>query len=68
MDDKAAATADTLELLHMNQQALPARVEEIAIWLRARGSKNPFQNALVALQAMDSNPDASAAAIERLRA
>lgn len=67
MDDKATATADALELLHMNQQALRAGVEEISLWLRARGSENTFQNAMVALQAMDSNADAIASAIERLR-
>lgn len=67
MDDKAAATADVLELLHMNQQAIRASVEEIALWLRARGSENTFENAMVALQALDANGDVIASAIERLR-
>lgn len=68
MDDKAAAIADTLELLHMDQQAIRASVEEMALWLRARGSEDTFQNAMVALQALDANADAIASAIERIRA
>lgn len=67
MDDKAAATANALELLHINQQAIRASVEEIALWLRARGSENTFQNAMVALQALDANAEAIASAIDRLR-
>lgn len=67
MDDKAAATADALELLHMNQQAIRASVEEIALWLRARGSENTFQNAMVSLQALDANAEAIGSSIERLR-
>ncbi|WP_047934889.1 hypothetical protein [Pseudomonas putida] len=67
MDDKAAATADALELLHMNQQAIRASVEEMALWIRARGSENTFENAMVALQTLDANGDAIASAIERLR-
>lgn len=51
----------------MNQQALRASVEEIALWLRARGSENTFQNIIVALQALDANTDAVASAIENLR-
>lgn len=66
-DDKAAATADALEALHMNQQAIRASVEDIALWLRARGSEDTFQNAMVALQALDVNTGAIASAIERLR-
>lgn len=67
MEDRDAAVADALEALHMNQQAIRASVEEVALWLRARGSENTFQNAMVALQALDTNADAIASAIERLR-
>jgi len=67
MDDKVAATADAPELLHMNQQAIRASVEEISLWLRARGSENSFQNAMAALRALDTNTDAITSAIERLR-
>lgn len=54
-DDKNAAIADALGLLHMDQQAIRASIEEIALWMRARGLENTFQNAMVALQAWDSN-------------
>nr|WP_232109375.1 hypothetical protein [Pseudomonas juntendi] len=67
MEERDAAIADALELLHMNQQAIRASVEDIALWLRARGSENTFENAMVALQALDGNGDAIDSAIERLR-
>ncbi|NWL46075.1 hypothetical protein DM819_09470 [Pseudomonas hunanensis] len=67
MDDKAAATADALELLYMNQTALRAAIEEQSTWIRQRGSVGVHDNAIVALQALDTNADAIASAIERLR-
>lgn len=67
MEERDAAIADALELLHMNQQAIRASVEDIALWLRARGSENTFENVMVALQALDGNGDAIDSAIERLR-
>ncbi|MNJ69381.1 hypothetical protein D3C77_657240 [compost metagenome] len=67
MEDRDATIADALEALHMNQQAIRASVEDIALWLRARGSENTFQNAMVALQALDTNAETIASVIERLR-
>ncbi len=67
MDDKAAATADALELLMMNQTALRAAIEELSTWIRQRGSVNIHQNTMTALQALDINSQAIALAIERLR-
>lgn len=67
MDDKAAATADALELLMMNQTALRAAIEELSTWIRQRGSVNVHDNAMVALQALDTNADAIASVIEQLR-
>lgn len=67
MDDKAAATADALELLMMNQTALRAAIEELSIWIRQRGSVNVHDNAMVALQALDTNANAIASTIDRLR-
>lgn len=67
MEDRDAAIADALEALHMNQQAIRASVEEIALWLRARGSENTFENAMAALEALDTNAGAIASVIERLR-
>lgn len=67
MDDKAAVTADALELLLMNQTALRAAIEELSTWIRQRGSVNVHDNAMIALQALDTNADAIASAIEQLR-
>lgn len=44
MDDKAAATADALELLMMNQTALRAATEELSTWIGQRGSVNVHDN------------------------
>lgn len=67
MEDRDAAIADALESLHMNQQAIRASVEEMALWLRARGSEDTFQNSMVALQALDTTSRSIEVAIERLR-
>lgn len=67
MDDKVASTADALELLIMNQTALRAAIEEVSTWIRQRGSVDTHDNVMVALQALDTNADAIASAIERLR-
>lgn len=67
MDDKAAATADALELLMMNQTALRAAIEELSTWIRQRGSVNVHDNAMVALQALDTNAEAIDALIQHLR-
>jgi len=67
MEDRDMAIADALEALHMGQQAIRASVEEMALWLRARGSEDTYQNAMVALQALDTNTDTISSAIDRLR-
>ncbi|MCX2708618.1 hypothetical protein OO254_18575 [Pseudomonas sp. DCB_BG] len=64
MDDKHAAMADALELLHMNQTAIRAAIEEVSTWVRQRGSLNVHENTMIALQALDTNSDALASAIE----
>jgi len=51
----------------MNQQTIRASTEEIALWLRARGSENTFENVMMALQALDTNAETIASAIGRLR-
>ena len=66
-DDKAAAVADALELLHLNQIALRASVEEVSTWIRQRGSVNVHENVMVTLQALDTNAEALESTIERLR-
>ncbi|HDS1736249.1 hypothetical protein [Pseudomonas sp. BP8] len=67
MEDKAAVVADTLEMLLINQTALRAAIEEVDTWIRQRGSVNIHENAMVALEALETNAEAMASAIERLR-
>lgn len=65
--DKATTTTDALELLHLNQIAIRAAIEEVSTWIRQRGSVNVHDNAMAALQALDTNAEAISTAIERLR-
>lgn len=65
--DKDTTTADVLELLHLNQIAIRAAVEELSVWILQRGSTNTHDNALSALQVLDVNAGAITKAIERLR-
>lgn len=37
MDDQTPTTADTLELLHLNQVAIRAALEELSLWVSHRG-------------------------------
>lgn len=67
MDDKAAATADALELLHLNQTALRAAIEEVSTWIRQRGSVNTHDNVMGALQTLDTNAGAITSILELLR-
>lgn len=65
--DKAGTTADTLELLHLNQIAIRAAIEELSTWVRQRGSVNVHDNVMGALQTLDTNAGAITDAIEHLR-
>lgn len=65
--DKATTTAEALELLHLNQIALRAAIEEVSTWVRQRGSTNVHDNVMVALQTLDLNAGAIGSAIEQLR-
>ncbi len=67
MEERDATIANTLELLHMNQTALRAAIEEVSTWVRQRGSVNVHDSTMTCLQALDDNADAIATAIERLR-
>lgn len=67
MEDRDTAIADALELLHMNQTALRAAIEEVSTWIRQRGSVNAHENTMACLQALDTNADAITSAVERLR-
>ncbi|WP_440091216.1 hypothetical protein [Pseudomonas putida] len=65
--DKATTTADALELLHLNQIAIRAAIEELSTWIRQRGSTNVHENVMGALQMLDLNAGAIGSAIEQLR-
>nr|WP_232535904.1 hypothetical protein [Pseudomonas putida] len=67
MEVRDAAIANTLKLLYMNQTALRAAIEELSTWIRQRGSVNAHDNAMTALQALDTNSAAIISAIECLR-
>jgi len=67
MEDRSALTADTLELLLLNQQALRAGLEELSLWISQRGSTNVHDNVLGALATMDTNAEGIASGIEALR-
>lgn len=68
MDEKSEITADTLELLLMNQIAIRAALEELSLWVRDRGSVWAHDNVMTTLTALDSYAEAIANGIERLRA
>jgi hypothetical protein len=61
------ATADALTLLLHNQHALSAAIEEVAIWLAASGAAVVAENAVMAMETLDTNAKAISDAILRLR-
>lgn len=67
MDEKAAITADTLELLIINQTAIRAALEEVSLWVSQRGSTHIHDNVMVALTTLDMHSEAICLGIERLR-
>ncbi|MEZ2724901.1 hypothetical protein ACBQ21_13015 [Pseudomonas putida] len=67
MDEKALITADTLELLLLNQVAIRAALEELSLWISQRGSVHIHENVMVALASLDTHAEAISCGIERLR-
>ncbi|MCU0091397.1 hypothetical protein N8H72_15605 [Pseudomonas koreensis] len=65
--DSKIATADTLTLLLHNQHALGAAVEEVTRWLSENGVESVADNAMVAMETLDTNAKAITDAITRLR-
>ncbi|WP_413791202.1 MULTISPECIES: hypothetical protein [unclassified Pseudomonas] len=59
--------ADALELLLLNQHAIAAGLEEVALWIEARGASDTHQNVATALEQLDMNAEGITAAIDRLR-
>lgn len=67
MGDRCSATADTLELLYINQIAIRAAIEEVSLWIMQRGSIDVHDNVLSILQTLDTNAEAIASDIDLLR-
>lgn len=65
--DAQITTADVLTLLLGNQHALAAAIEELALWAKAGGSSEAHENAVTALQTLDTNASAITAGILKLR-
>lgn len=65
--DSNVATADALTLLLHNQHALAAAIEEVAVWLSANGVAAVADNAVMAMETLDTNAKAITDAIMRLR-
>lgn len=70
MPDNSAsniATADALTLLLHNQHALAAAIEEVTVWLSENGVGTVADNAVGAMETLDTNAKAITDAITRLR-
>lgn len=65
--DSNIATADALTLLLHNQHALGAAIEEISHWISGAGADVVADNAVAALETLDTNATAITDAIMRLR-
>lgn len=61
------ATADALTLLLHNQHALAAAIEEATVWLAATGVAVVADNAVMAMETLDTNGKAITDAIMRIR-
>jgi hypothetical protein len=67
MSDDNEAIASALELLMISQNGIGAAVEELAKWVGERGSIDVADNAVTALQVLDTNAEGIANAIRVLR-
>ncbi|QSL85456.1 hypothetical protein [Pseudomonas atacamensis] len=65
--DSNIATADALTLLLHNQHALAAAIEEVTVWLSENGVETVADNAVTAMETLDTNAKAINDAIMRLR-
>lgn len=65
--NQAVAAADALTLLLSQQHGIAAALEELANWISAQGGSVAAENALAALEVLDSNAKALTEAINRVR-
>jgi hypothetical protein len=61
------ATADALTLLLHNQHALAAAIEEVTKWLSENGVGSVADNAMTAMETLDTNAQAITHTIMRIR-
>lgn len=67
MSDANEAIANALELLMISQNGIGAAIEELAKWVAERGSTDVADNAVTALEVLDTNAEGIASAIRLLR-
>lgn len=67
MHDQTLTTADTLELLHLNQVAIRTALEELSLWVSHRGSVHIHENVMAGLATLDVHAEAISSGVERLR-
>nr|WP_315447137.1 hypothetical protein [uncultured Pseudomonas sp.] len=65
--NSSIAAADALTLLLHNQHALAAAIEEVTKWLSANGVEEVAENAVMAMETLDTNAKAITDAIMRIR-
>lgn len=65
--DSKIATADALTLLLHNQHALGAAIEEVTKWLSENGVGSVADNAMTAMETLDTNAQAITDTIMRMR-
>ncbi|WP_434572391.1 hypothetical protein J3P88_25715 [Pseudomonas sp. Z3-6] len=61
------ATADAITVLLHNQHALAAAIEEVVKLLSGKGAESVADNAMTAMQTLDTNAQAITDAIMRIR-
>ena len=58
MDAQASTTADTLQLLHLNQVAIRAALAELSLWVGHRGSVHINEKVMAALVTLGIHAEA----------
>lgn len=65
--NQAVAMADALTLMLYSQHGIAAALEEVVGWIASQGGTVAADNALAALQVLDSNAQAVTDAINQIR-
>ena len=67
MNSKNTVTADAIELILLNQQAIRAALEELSLWISQRGSTQVHDNVLNVLHTLDVNAEGLEMTVASLR-